>query len=115
MASKSASHDENDSAFQQDAAKAFSNYLANAQDFSGIFGQLAADKGLANYDKNDQLKTMLKDIINANKDALSAVTTMVYNIPTLGPILGPSKPPIDVVFPVAYRFSVSCLRVEMRD
>ncbi|KAL5534222.1 hypothetical protein ACEPAG_684 [Sanghuangporus baumii] len=89
MASQSASQDENDSAFQQDAASRFSSFSSSTQAFSSLFGQLAADKGLANYDKSNEVETMLKDVVNANKDALSAVTAMVYNIPDLGPILGP--------------------------
>ncbi|KAL5518926.1 hypothetical protein ACEPAH_609 [Sanghuangporus vaninii] len=89
MASQSASQDENDSAFQQGAASRFSSFSSNTQGFSDLFGQLAADKGLANYDKGNELEVMLKDVINANKDALSAVTALVYNIPDLGPILGP--------------------------
>lgn len=91
MASQSASQDENDSAFQQNAASRLSSFQSNAQGFSSILGQLAADKGLANYDKNNELETMLKDFVNANKDALSAVTTLSYNIPGLGPVLGPSE------------------------
>ncbi|KAL5495247.1 hypothetical protein ACEPAI_710 [Sanghuangporus weigelae] len=89
MASQSASRDENDSAFQQGAASRFSSFSSNAQAFSSMFGELAADKGLANYDKGNEVETMLKDVVDANKDALSAVTAMVYNIPTLGPVLGP--------------------------
>lgn len=91
MASQSASQSGDDSSFQQNAASKFTSFQSNSQDFSGILGQLSADKGLANYDKLDDLETSIKDIVNAHKDALSAVTTMTYNIPTLGPVLGPSK------------------------
>lgn len=91
MASQSASQGDDDGTFQQNAASKFSSFQSNSQDFSGILGQLSADKGLANYDKMDQLETTIKDVVNAHKDALSAVTTMVYNIPDLGPVLGPSK------------------------
>ena len=56
-----------------------------------LLGNLAADKGLANYDQTDSLETMIKDIVNANKDGLTAINVMVNNIPGLGPILGPSK------------------------
>ncbi|KAL5535539.1 hypothetical protein ACEPAF_3633 [Sanghuangporus sanghuang] len=89
MASQSASRDENDSTFQQGAASRFSSFSSSTQGFSDLFGQLAADKGLANYDKDNSLEVMLKDVVNANKDALSAVTALVYNIPDLGPVLGP--------------------------
>lgn len=49
-----------------------------------------SDKGLANYQKSEVLEALLKDIIDANKDALSATTTLIYKIPGLGPVLGPS-------------------------
>lgn len=61
------------------------------QSLGSLLAQLGADKGLANYDKNDDLETLLKDTVNANKNALSATTAIVYNIPTIGPVLGPSK------------------------
>lgn len=91
MASQSASQSPDDASYHQNAASKFSSFQQNAQGFDGILGQLAADKGLANYDKNDQLETVLKEFVNANKDALSAVNTMIQNDPTLGPILGPSE------------------------
>ena len=59
----------------------------------GILGDLGRDKGLANYDRNNDLETLLKDIVNLNKDTLSAITEIVYEIPILGPLLGPSKYP----------------------
>lgn len=57
----------------------------------GLLGDLGRDKGLANYDRSNDLETLLKHIVNLNKDTLSSVTDIVYEIPILGPILGPSK------------------------
>jgi hypothetical protein len=57
----------------------------------GLLGDLGRDKGLANYDRNNDLETLLKDIVNLNKDTLSSVTLIVYGIPLLGTILGPSE------------------------
>jgi hypothetical protein len=91
MASQSSSQSPNNAAYQQGAASKFSSFQQNAQGVGGILAQLAADKGLANYDQNDQLETILKGFVNANKDALSAVSTMIQNDPTLGPLLGPSE------------------------
>ena len=76
--------------FQQNAVTKFSSFQTSIQAFVGILSQLAADKGLANYDKNDQLETLLKDVINATKNVLSAVYILIENDPTLGPLLGPS-------------------------
>ena len=59
----------------------------------GILGGLGRDKGLANYDPDNGLEKLLKDVVNLNKDTLSAVSEIVYEIPLLGPLLGPSKCP----------------------
>jgi len=32
---------------------------------------------------------LLKEVVNVNKDTLSYITTIVYNLPILGPTLGP--------------------------
>ncbi|KAH8120342.1 hypothetical protein DFH11DRAFT_1539501 [Phellopilus nigrolimitatus] len=89
LASQSASQDGNSATFQQNAAAKLTAFHQSAQTFDNLFGQLGADKGLANYDKTNILETLLKDYVNSNKDALSAVTAMIYNIPGLGPVLGP--------------------------
>lgn len=60
-------------------------------DFQGVLAQLAADKGLANYDKDNTLETLLKNTINAVKDLLSNVDELIGGIPVLGPLLGPSE------------------------
>ncbi|OBZ79778.1 hypothetical protein A0H81_01139 [Grifola frondosa] len=52
---------------------------------------LAADKGLANYDRNDEMETLLKDIVDFTKDLLKATVQIVYEVPVLGPLLGPSQ------------------------
>lgn len=57
----------------------------------GLLGDLGRDKGLANYNRNNELETLLKNIVNLNKDTLSYVVAIVYEVPLLGPILGPSK------------------------
>lgn len=36
---------------------------------------------------------MLKNVVNSNKNFLDSVDVAVKNIPTLGPVLGPSEPP----------------------
>ncbi|TDL28446.1 hypothetical protein BD410DRAFT_780955 [Rickenella mellea] len=89
MAAKSASVSNNDVAFQQQSAYQISSLHAAMLSVHGLFTDLAAQKGLANYDKSNQLETLLKEIVNANKDAMSSVYILVYNIPGLGPILGP--------------------------
>ncbi|KAH9937682.1 uncharacterized protein B0H18DRAFT_1113486 [Fomitopsis serialis] len=68
------------------------NSLAVHENFLGfqtVLGELAADKGLANYNKNSEMETMLKNIVNASKYVMNDTYEMVNNIPGLGPILGP--------------------------
>ncbi|KAK0478493.1 hypothetical protein IW261DRAFT_1483767 [Armillaria novae-zelandiae] len=47
------------------------------------------DKGLGNYDRNDRLETLLKEVVNQTKDLLKVTVILVNNIPIVGPILGP--------------------------
>ena len=91
LASQSASADDSDGSYEQEAATKLTAFYTSAQGFQGLLANLFADKGLANYDKTDELQTTLKDFVNANKDALKAVSDIISNDPTLGPILGPSK------------------------
>lgn len=89
LASQSAST--NSPTYQQDAVTQLTGFQTNLQSAVNLLSQLAADKGLANYDKNNGLETMLKNVVNMNKNVLSDATTMAYNIPDLGPVLGPSE------------------------
>ena len=58
--------------------------------FQTALAKAGSDKGEANYDRTNSLETVLKDTVNLNKNTLTAVTVVSYNIPGLGPILGPS-------------------------
>lgn len=66
-------------------------FHTNLLGFQTVLAEFGADKGLANYDRTNDLETLLKNLVNLNKNALSAIDILVYNIPLLGPILGPSK------------------------
>lgn len=59
--------------------------------FQTILAQIGSDDGLANYDKNNDLEIVLKDMVNSVKYLLSDIDEMVYNLPAVGPTLGPSK------------------------
>lgn len=80
-----------DPRFREDTVRELQGFRDNMDRAQGILGDLGRDKGLANYDRNNDLETLLKDIVNLNKDTLSSVTEIVYEIPVLGPVLGPSK------------------------
>ena len=58
--------------------------------FQTALANAGLDKGLANYDRKIVLETLLKNTVNLNKNALTSVSVLVYNIPGLGPMLGPS-------------------------
>ena len=58
--------------------------------FQTVLAQTGPDKGLDNYDDTNDLETLLRAMIDLNKNVLDAVDIAVYNIPLLGPILGPS-------------------------
>ncbi|KAI0051705.1 hypothetical protein FA95DRAFT_1459126, partial [Auriscalpium vulgare] len=75
--------------FNQQSADELSAFQTNVLGFQTVLAQLGADKGLANYDKSNDLETLLKNMVNLNKDVLSYTTALVYVIPVLGPILGP--------------------------
>ncbi|KAI0348015.1 hypothetical protein BDW22DRAFT_1385036 [Trametopsis cervina] len=75
--------------FDTQSADEVSAFSSNLNGFQDILAQLAADKGLANYDRSDDLETLLKDLVNAVKYLLSDVTQMVYELPAVGGTLGP--------------------------
>lgn len=85
-----ASSSKDNNAYQQQCATELSSFHTGLAGAESILRDLGRDKGLANYDRNNELETALKHLININKDTLKAVDEIVYQIPGLGPILGPS-------------------------
>jgi len=75
--------------FHQQAATELTAFHSNVLGIQDIMSQLGTDKGLLNYDRTDDLETLLKDVVNINKNALSSVNTIVYNLPIVGKTLGP--------------------------
>ncbi|KAH9835563.1 uncharacterized protein C8Q71DRAFT_762591 [Rhodofomes roseus] len=75
--------------FNQEYASAVSEFHENFLGFQTVLGELAADKGLANYNQASEMETMLKNMVNAAKYALNDTYNMVNGIPGLGPVLGP--------------------------
>lgn len=93
--------------FHQQAATELTSFHSNILGLQDILSQLGADKGLANYDRTDDLETLLKNTVNLNKSALSSVDTIVYNLPLVGKTLGPSKCPYAALYaPVLMVISV---------
>ncbi|KAI0361632.1 hypothetical protein OH77DRAFT_1417900 [Trametes cingulata] len=79
----------NDADFNQQAVSEVAAYQDGLLGFQSLLAQLAADKGLANYDRTDELETLLKNLVNLTKDTLKSVDMLVYNIPVIGAQLGP--------------------------
>lgn len=86
-----ASNSKDDKAYQQQCATELSSFHTGLAGAQSTLRDLGRDRGLANYDRNNDLETSLKHLINLNKDTLKAVDEIVYQIPGLGPILGPSS------------------------
>lgn len=77
------------SEFSAQSAQETTGFHDSLLGFGDLLKQLAADKGLANYNRDDALETLLKNVVNANKDLLKSIDEDVYAIPGLGPTLGP--------------------------
>lgn len=80
-----------DQNFQQQCTTELTGFQTNLLSFQGALKDFESDKGLGNYDKSNDLETLLKNVINLNKDTLSEVDVLVYQIPMLGQTLGPSE------------------------
>ena len=78
------------SEFERKCASELTAFNTNSRGFETTLKQLSADKGRAYYDNKDSIETLLKDTVDFHKDVLSCFTDLVYGIPELGPILGPS-------------------------
>jgi hypothetical protein len=91
LASRSASVDDDNFDYQQECAQALGEYQETYSGLKGLLAQLGSDKGLKNYDGEDPVQVLLKDVVNAHKDILHSVSVIVNNLPILGPILGPSE------------------------
>ena len=86
-----ASSNNDNTTYQQDSTNYLSGISTKLTGYTSLLRQLGADKGLEFYSRQDSLETTVKNVINAVKDALSAVTVLVYRLPILGSILGPRK------------------------
>lgn len=96
LAAQSSSVDSNDPDFQSNFVTALTNFNNNMDDFNTALADSTSrgsgsDKGLANYDRTNVLESLLKEVVNANKDTLSATVVTVDKIPILGPVLGPCR------------------------
>ena len=90
LAANSANVQDDDLDFQQDFTSQLNDFSTNMLGFQTALAQTGSDKGLLDYDKENDVEKLLKDTVDFNKNVLSAAVVTVDNIPVLGPILGPS-------------------------
>ncbi|KAL0951172.1 hypothetical protein HGRIS_007903 [Hohenbuehelia grisea] len=88
VASANAGNGGDNGDFDRQCSDTLRSYNANILNLKAIFPQLTADKGLANYDRDNDVETMMKIFVNFNKDTLSSVTVLSSYLPG-GSILGP--------------------------
>lgn len=88
LASQASTH-RDDADFRTETVSEVTSYQDGLLGFQNVLAQLGADKGLENYDRSNELETLLKDLVNLSKDTLSYIDELVYQIPVLGPLLGP--------------------------
>lgn len=91
MSAHSTSVGEDDLDYQQDYATALSGFSDNIDAFQVAYAATTSDKGLANYDRTNDIETLVKQIVNLLKNVLSSTDNLVYNLPIVGPIVGPSE------------------------
>ncbi|KAJ7103520.1 hypothetical protein B0H15DRAFT_217330 [Mycena belliarum] len=89
LAAEARSGHPGDVEFQQQCTSALSSYRTNFASLQSNLFEITSDKGLAYYDHLDDVETLLKNVVNFHKNVLSDVTALIYQLPILGPILGP--------------------------
>ncbi|KAF8640422.1 hypothetical protein AX17_000088 [Amanita inopinata Kibby_2008] len=75
--------------FHNDCIAALLGFKQSVGSFQAILSEIGADRGLAFYDRSDDLEKLVKNIINICKKVFSAVDILVDSNPTLGLLLGP--------------------------
>ncbi|KAF9229296.1 hypothetical protein BS17DRAFT_14441 [Gyrodon lividus] len=94
---------QSDPEFQQRASSSLTEFHGHVLAAQNTLSELAAGKGLANFDAKAQLEVIIKEIANLIKEVLSDVTTLIGEVPVVGPILEP------VVF------QIKCVVVDLID
>ncbi|KAJ7597049.1 hypothetical protein C8J56DRAFT_1159033 [Mycena floridula] len=74
--------------FRSDSTNSLQLFFAYLFELLSLFTD-PTNRGLINYDGDSDFETFLKDLNNEVKDLLKSVTVIVYNLPLLGPLLGP--------------------------
>ncbi|KAH9944388.1 uncharacterized protein BXZ73DRAFT_73914 [Epithele typhae] len=90
----------NDPIFRDNAVASISSFQTGLLSLQSL---IETDKGLGFYDKNNELETAIKDLVNSLKDTLKYIDELVGNIPILGSTLEP------VVF------QIKCILIDVLD
>jgi len=83
---------QNDPGFQQGASNSLTEFHSHVSAAQDTLSELAAGKGLANFDAKAQLEVIVKEIANLIKEVLSDVTALIGKLPIVGPLLEPREP-----------------------
>ena len=70
-----------------DSSDCISNLLGlrnNLKSLPGVLAELAVDKGLAYYDRSNQLETVLENTVNLTKGSLNFINTKFKDVPVIG-------------------------------
>ncbi|KIK94359.1 hypothetical protein PAXRUDRAFT_455876 [Paxillus rubicundulus Ve08.2h10] len=94
---------QNDPEFQQGASNSLTEFHSHVLAAQGTLSELAAGKGLANFDAKAQLEVIIKEIANLIKEVLSDATALIGKLPIVGPLLEPLV------------FQIKCVVVDLID
>ncbi|KIJ21739.1 hypothetical protein PAXINDRAFT_63815, partial [Paxillus involutus ATCC 200175] len=92
-----------DPGFQQGASNSLTEFHSHVSAAQDTLSELAAGKGLANFDAKAQLEVIVKEIANLIKEVLSDVTALIGKLPIVGPLLEPLV------------FQIKCVVVDLID
>ncbi|KAG0147012.1 hypothetical protein CROQUDRAFT_43585 [Cronartium quercuum f. sp. fusiforme G11] len=65
------------------------NSIPTLTNIHNSLSYFSRDQGMANLDKSNEMEVALKNSINSLKYSMSDLNLMVYQVPALGPVLGP--------------------------
>ncbi|PFH54488.1 hypothetical protein AMATHDRAFT_44354 [Amanita thiersii Skay4041] len=74
--------------FREECTNALRGFHSILPGLEWILRELGSDNGLAYYDRNNNIETLLKNSVNICKDTMSAVNDLVNSNSVLGPEFG---------------------------
>lgn len=75
--------------FEETLTNGLRLYHSNLLCISSKLDYFGREKGLEYYDRNSDIETLIKELVNVHKDTLSYLSDLVDRIPGIGPVVGP--------------------------